>query len=248
MSELYSIVIVDDEKWALIYLNSLFNSPDNGFEVVSTCRCPQEAIKIIEKEKPDVLITDIRMPEINGIELIEHVRSMDIPCEIVIISGFAEFEYAKEAVRLGAFEYILKPISTESAKNLLTRLRKKLDSKIPLPIDILEDGDSDHAFADLLSYVRQNYSKRLYLKDLAHQFSLAPNYCCNLFIKVKGITFSQYVTQLRMEKAALLLAGNDYTINKVAQLVGFDDYSYFNRVFKRIFSCTPSEYRKQFIT
>lgn len=246
--EFYSIVIVDDEKWALVYLRSLFDCPDLGFHVIASCRLPSEAIEIIEKEKPDILITDIRMPEINGIELIEHVRLVDIPCEVVIISGFAEFTYAQQAVKLGAFEYIVKPVSSDSAIDVLKRLKKRLQSnRYPTPEQEVhtQQLENNNAFEDLLQYIEKNYNQRLYLKDLAQQFCLAPNYCCNLFLKAKGMTFSQYITNLRMEKSVLLLKKPDLPINKIALMVGFDDYTYFNRVFKRTYKCTPTEYRKQ---
>jgi YesN/AraC family two-component response regulator len=245
--ELYTVLVVDDEKWAVLYLKSLFNRPDLGFQVIAACRHPAEAIAVLEKEKPDVLITDISMPEINGIQLIDHVRHADIPCEAVIISGFSEFSFARQAISLGVFEYIVKPATAQNATDVLTRLRKKLESKKTVPVENENQkfSEDDSLFSKLLQYITQHYNHRLYLNELADQFGLTPNYCCTLFSKIKGMTFSQYVTDLRMAKAASLLKYPDLSINKIALMVGFDDYTYFNKIFKRIFQCTPTEFRKR---
>mgnify|MGYP000901106306 CR=1 FL=1 len=244
MSNLYTIAVVDDEPWALVYMKQLFDRADLGFQVIAATQSPEEAVRLIEREKPDILVTDIRMPGINGIELIEHVRHMDIPCEVVILSGFAEFAYAQQAITLGAFEYCLKPLSRESAACVLRKLRARLESKASLcgPGETLEANDDN--FVNMLHFIERHYDQRLYLKDLAQKFYLAPNYCCSLFVKYKKMTFSQYVTELRMQKAMQLLTQQGLSINKVAQRVGFDDYTYFNKVFKRYFQCTPSEYKK----
>ena len=244
MNNLYTIVVVDDEPWALVYMKKLFDRADLGFQVSAATQFSEEAAQILECEKPDVLVTDIRMPSINGIELIEHIRHLNFPCEVIILSGFAEFTYAQQAITLGAFEYCLKPLSRETAANVLRKLRVRLEEKASPygSMEPIEGGDDN--FVNMLRYIERHYDQRLYLKDLAQQFYLAPNYCCSLFIKYKKMTFSQYVTELRMQRAMRLLGRPSLSINNVAKSVGFDDYTYFNKVFKRYFQCTPSEYKK----
>lgn len=246
MDKLYTIVIVDDEPWTLVYLKELFDQETLGFHVIAAERGFSDALQIIETEHPDVVITDVRMPDISGLELMSYFRGRGIECEFVIVSGFAEFTYAQQAVKLGAFEYCLKPLSAETAHQLLTRLRKKLEGKEAEKSDppIREIMESETNFDRMLKFIEKNYDQRLYLKDLAQQFFLAPNYCCNLFIKKKGMTFSHYVTHLRMQRAALLLESTDLTSARISQIIGFDDYAYFNKVFKKYFLVTPSEYRK----
>jgi len=242
-----TILIVDDEKWALVYLKSLFHKPDQGFEVVATCRESNEAIGEVEKKKPDILITDIRMPHINGLELIEHIRNLDIPCQIVVVSAFSEFAYAQKAIGLGVCEYLVKPVAEKDANEVLSKIRIRLKEKIiPLPDEAepaCNDSEMQNNFGRLCSFIEKNYNQRLYLKDLAREFGIAPNYCCTLFAREKGMTFSQYVTRLRMEKAASLLRFKELTINMIASMVGFDDYSYFDKNFKRYFGLTPTEFR-----
>lgn len=245
MQPLYSLLVVDDEPWALLYMKELLDRPDLGFHVLAATRSAAEASRIMECDKPDVLVTDIRMPDVDGIGLIEHVRSLDMPCEVVIVSGFAEFSYAQQAVSLGAFEYCLKPLSQETAVRLLNRLRAQLQSHHvrlePDPPTALGDDN----FEKMLQYIAEHHNQRLYLRDLARQFYITPNYCCSLFLKHKGMTFSQYVTQLRMQRALVYLARPNLSFQQIATMVGFDDYSYFVKVFKNTLDCTPSEYRKR---
>jgi YesN/AraC family two-component response regulator len=243
-SGLYSIVIVDDEKWALPYLKSLFDRADLGFAVTASCLNSRDALSFLEKGKPDVLITDIRMPEINGLELIEHARLMGIPFEVIIISGFTEFSYARQAISLGVIEYIVKPVTAKNAAEVLQKIRKRIEEKRKIKQMPGEElPENDNIFYSLLRYIEKNFNRRLYLRDIAKKFGLTPNYCCKLFSKVKGMTFSQYVTSLRMNKASLLLKCPDLSINKIALMVGFDDYTYFEKVFKRVFRHTPTEFR-----
>lgn len=246
MEKWYTIVIVDDEPWTLVYLKDLFGQDELGFRVIATERSSSDAIQAIEAQHPDVVITDVRMPDISGLELMSYLRGRGVECEFIIVSGFAEFAYAQQAVKLGAFDYCLKPLSAENAFQLLSRLRKKLEGKEAEKSDpyLQESIESETNFDRMVKFIEQNYNQRLYLKDLAQQFFLAPNYCCNLFMKKKGMTFSHYVTHLRMQRAALLLESTDLTSARISQIVGFDDYAYFNKVFKKYFLVTPSEYRK----
>lgn len=246
MEKRYTIVIVDDEPWTLVYLKDLFGQEELGFRVIAAERSSSDAIQAIEAQHPDVVITDVRMPDISGLELMSYLRGRGVDCEFIIVSGFAEFAYAQQAVKLGAFDYCLKPLSAENASQLLSRLRKKLEEKAAerAAPSVQELPESESNFDRMLKFIEQNYNQRLYLKDLAQQFFLAPNYCCNLFMKKKGMTFSHYVTHLRMQRAALLLESTELTSLRISQIVGFDDYAYFNKVFKKHFLTTPSEYRR----
>ncbi|MEC0111196.1 response regulator [Paenibacillus taichungensis] len=105
-------------------------------------------------------------------------------------------------------------------------------------------GDANKKFKELLHYTDKNFHEELFLKDLSTKFFINVSYCCELFKKVTGMTFSQYITDLRMKKAVELLQNSNLTIAEVCKCVGYSDYFYFNKVFKRNMGCTPSKYRK----
>ncbi|TVY11305.1 response regulator transcription factor [Paenibacillus cremeus] len=126
---MYTVLLVDDEIWSLEGLRKLFRWEELGFSIVGGATDAAEAFEIICKVKPDLIVTDIRMPEMSGIDLLCMTRKQGIDSEFVIVSGYAEFEYAKEALRQGAFDYQLKPIDPEEANTMLGRLRQQLDTK-----------------------------------------------------------------------------------------------------------------------
>ncbi len=99
-------------------------------------------------------------------------------------------------------------------------------------------------FFEMLHYMEKNYAKELYLKELCNQFYINMSYCCVLFQKYKNMTFSQYLTDVRINKACKLLKCNGITVSEACEMVGYKDYFYFNKVFKKKTGYTPSEYRK----
>jgi len=254
----YRVVLIDDEPWTMVYMKKTFKWREMGFEIIAETQNSLEAFELIEQVRPDVVFTDIRMPQMSGIELMQGLRQKGIHSEFVIASGFAEFEYAQEAVKLGAFEYCLKPITSEKADELLARLSRHLNARIASPEtgeqDRIRSGDGTTApmteeegqikFTDMLAYIRRHYAEKLQLKDLAKMFFLNPNYCCHLFGKFTQKTFSEYVTDLRMKEAARLLLHTQLTIEEVAGRTGYPDYFYFNKVFKKYYRATPTGYRK----
>lgn len=256
--DMYKVVIVEDEPWTLLGISKTFKWDEMGFEVIAQTTRAQEAINIILERNPDVVFTDIRMPYISGIELMKTIRDEDRDVEFVIISGYAEFEYAQKAITLGAFEYLLKPIDKDVADTVLIKLKECLDNKrkrdyVDLDVDTVymneyeENRIYNENFVNLLNYINENYKEKLQLKDLADMFYLNANYCCHLFKNIIGSTFSEYLTSKRMEKACKLLKYTTLSIAEVAVKVGYDDYYYFNKVFKRQFSCTPLQYRQDWL-
>lgn len=126
---MYRVIIIDDEPWAIVGVQKTFPWGKYGFEVVGTMNDAYEALEQAEILKPDLIITDIRMPEMSGLELIEQVKNRGIDCEFVILSGFGEFSYAQQALRSGVIDYIIKPVSAKSAEQLLARIKDTLDKK-----------------------------------------------------------------------------------------------------------------------
>lgn len=239
---MYKILIIDDEPWTIIDLESIISSYALDFTVSDSYQSPVKALAAIIDSKPDLVITDIRMPGMTGLELMERVRRQNIDCEFVIISGYSDFNYAKTAISLGARGYCLKPLNPIEVQECLKKSKDLLDEKHPLK-KCPDHGE--HSFKRLLNYIDIHFSEKLTLKDLASKFYLNPNYCCALFVKYTQQTFSQYLNHLRIEAAEKLLLETEYSLDKIAGFVGFTDYFYFSKVFKRISGCTPKEFRRQ---
>lgn len=477
---MYSVIIIDDEPWAIKGIKNAFNWDKYGFEITGQFTSVHKAIEFINEECPDLVFTDIRMPEISGLELMKMTKEKELDVEFVIVSGFAEFAYAQEAIRYGALDYFLKPIDIDMADPLIEKLalhfskkrslrnnlilealtstdkselnrltpffecssddyfrvlimysnsenkdyksltfldrkhtleidfgsRKTLyilksDSKSDLDIhldgtvftgldmkaigissistnydhiaklikeadlaasqtflndekgvfeyesriavvkpfideisaiiqenkfdemdyimerllyvfkqnhlgmgevvylwnqvvsvlagsyyeelrdmeldflnyselkerfenfeslcsflyDVLiyikqlngqavNEGDINTYFGQMVKYIDTHFQSRLYLKDLSAKFFINQVYCCQFFKKNLGKTFSEYVTELRIKKACELLKSTDLSIEEVATKVGYVDYYYFNKVFKKQCGITPTKFRK----
>lgn len=239
----YRVILVDNEPWVLTYLDRQFPWATYHFEVIARCSSSLEAYRLIKEECPDVVITDIRMPELSGLQLMEKIRSLGLEALFVIVSGFADFSYAQQALRLGAFDYCLKPIDPETADGLLKRLYDALGpEEEPSPQCPVSGNASMQA---ILQYIQNHYCEKLRLKDLAAKFYLNPGYCSTLFVKTTGRTFPEYLTALRVEKACSLLKKSSLSISEIASAVGIDDYFYFGKVFKKATGISPGEYRKR---
>ncbi|SFL70010.1 response regulator transcription factor [Halanaerobium salsuginis] len=252
---MYNVAVIDDEWWILQGILKTFNFKENGFKVVLATTDAEKAFSFLQSNQLDAVFTDIRMPEFSGIELLEKSRKLGSVSEFIIISGYAEFSYAQDAIRAGAFDYCLKPIKKTKADSILKSLKEKLNNKntnsknkrIKKKLIDNKFAEIDNPdFRQLLNYIAVNYSKRLYLKNLAKKFGFNSNYICHLFNKYLAQSFSEYLTNLRMDKAIELLKQNKLTISEIANQTGYNDYYYFNKVFKKYFGITATEYRKKY--
>ena len=240
------VILVDDEFWALRGLETLFPWAEHGYTPIGSFDDPVDALEAILAEKPELVITDIRMPELSGLDLLRAARERGVESVFVIVSGYGEFEYAQAALRHGAFDYLLKPVSFETADALLGRLDARLTKNNPTAY--AQPGDAAGAgehMNELIRYVRGHYSEPLQLKDLAGRFYLNPTYCSELFNKVTGMSFPKFINALRLDRCCSLLRTTTLAIDQIARQAGFTDYSNFHKVFKAALGTSPLQYRRQ---
>lgn len=243
---LYSVYLIDDEKWSLFDVAHTCPFEEFGFKIVGENTNAVNAMDAIMQLKPDVVFVDIRMPSISGIDLI-HMAKPKIPDTVfIILSGYAEFEYAANALRMGVFDYCLKPMSEDVARELLQRLAAHMEQKHiePSAEDVQEEYISGSAqFTALLQHVNEHINDQLVLGDLAQQFFINVSYCGELFKSVTGDNFTLYVRKRRMQQACELLARTNIPMSQVAVRVGYSDLPYFSRLFTASMGISPSRYR-----
>ncbi|MBD2867398.1 response regulator transcription factor [Paenibacillus arenilitoris] len=128
---MYKVIVVDDEPRVRRGLQSLIPQLDADWTVAATAASGVEAIELVRKEMPDLVITDIRMPRMNGLDLLSALR--EYPVQVVILSGYGYFEYAQTAVKFGAFDFLLKPVKPAEIKSLLQRAKERKRSNEPAP-------------------------------------------------------------------------------------------------------------------
>lgn len=245
---MYTAIIVDDERLVLIDLKSTFSWNEFGFDLIGEFTKPLEAVEFIQKNKPDVVFTDIKMPKISGLQLMNIVKEFHPTCLFVVVSGYDEFDYAQKAMRNGAIDYCLKPIEPNDSKDVLKRVRQELD-KLKEPFDpVLEKMKStvnNADFENILTYINDNISHPLSLDEISERFFISKNYVCILFRKHLGTTFSHYISNTKMKYAEKLIKTTGLSFEQVSKAVGYKEYFYFSRIFKKTFGRSPREYKLQ---
>ena len=236
------ILIIDDEPKIRNGLSNLLTRRE-GWEVAGAYENAADALKYLAVNHVDVMITDIKMPEISGLELIARIRERDKKTAIIILSGYSNFQFAQRAIELGVSRYLTKPTNPRELICVLEETEKKLGGKQEKEED---SGKIPNLFVQKAAdYIKLNYSEKISIKEIADQLYLSPNYLSELFKKHTGKTISEYLTEYRLEKACQLLDHAEYRVGDVSGMVGIHDGRYFSNMFKKKYGMTPTEYRNR---
>ena len=235
-----TVYIADDEVWVILGLKKQIQKSGLPFQVIGDSTDGLTAREDVIRLKPDVLFTDIRMPAVNGLELLQAIYEAGLSTKTVMISGYADFEYARISVRYKAFEYLLKPIEPEDLQEVLKRLQKAIQ-----PTDDEEVLDMNTTVIEkIITELQERYTEDISLAALAEKYNISQSNLSTLIKKKLGLSFSEYITARRMKKARELLADENLSIDAIAEAVGYHDYFYFTKVFKKSQGISPSKYRK----
>lgn len=241
---MYKIFLADDEIWVIMGLKKLIEKIGAPFQVVGEASNGVMALEEIEKKKPDVLITDIRMPGMDGLELMKEIRKKKLDTKVVLVSGYAEFDYAQKAIRMGAVDYLLKPVEAETFAKVLENLEKMLDERGGKQEEQPEEILNPSALENIVEEIQARYNENITLTGFSEKHNISVGHLSNLLKERLGMSFSEYITAKRVQKAKELLADERLSVEKVANEVGYKDYFYFTKVFKKAVGISPSKYRK----
>jgi YesN/AraC family two-component response regulator len=246
----YKTIVVEDESLIRRNISKKVSELHSNFTVIGEAMNGQEALKLIEEQLPDLVLTDIKMPIMDGLELAKQIFFGYPHIKVVIISGHHEFEYARKAIAYQVNDYLLKPVVSEELRNTLSRIELKLsadlDSLASAATSLSDAVDPEELVKSVKLYIKENYKENLTLKEIAQQLNFSTDYLSKVFKKHTGETPVKYITRLRITEAKRLLTTNvDMDIKTVGKLVGYPDQYYFSRVFKNNTDCYPSEYRDQ---
>lgn len=240
------VLIADDENYMLEYLKKLVDWSTYGFEQVLTAGGGSLARDLLEEYRPELFITDIRMPRISGLDLCALVEGKGYQTKIIIVSGYGEFEYAKQALRYGVSEYLVKPVLKKDMEETLERLlRNNLVQKEKKEESGEESGDRKSLITYVKKYVYENFDKPLSLDILGEAVHLHPAYLSKIFKEETNINLSNYITDIRVQKAAELLEQTGLKVNEIMYLTGYRKSQHFTKLFKEKFGVTPMEYRRK---
>lgn len=239
------IIIVDDEP-KIRHGIKKFLMKHTHMEVVGVFENAKNVFAFLDTDYADVIITDIKMPEVSGLELIEKIREKNNEIDIIILSGYGDFSYAQKAIELGVIRYLTKPTNPLLLLETLENVEKKLTEKKKQKFG--EDDKTESEISNLIvmkaiEYIESHYNSKITLKEMSEELFISPNYLCELFKKHTNKTLSEYMVDIRMRMAREYLEKLDYKISEVAELVGFSDPKYFSSTFKKIYGMRPMEYR-----
>ncbi|MGN0322628.1 MAG: response regulator [Oliverpabstia sp.] len=245
----YNYMVVEDERLIRQNLIKKIENLNLPLHMAGEAANGADAITLIQKNCPDLVITDIRMPQCDGLELARFLYKNYPSVKIVILSGYNDFSYAQTAIKYAVKDYLLKPVTTEALSESLQKLLITMSSESE-HFDAYQVNnnalDQRSIFELLEKYLQENYRDDISFQELADRFGFTQEYLGRIFKKYAGETPSKYLTRLRINEAKrLLLKHPDMEIQKIGELVGYKDGFYFSRVFKNSTGIQPSEYRNQ---
>jgi two-component system response regulator YesN len=256
------LVVAEDEELFRRELAVAVPWEDYGFMLAGVAEDGASALELTLERRPAVLLTDVSMPGIDGLELVRRLGAALPEAErplVVILTGHADFDWAREAVRLGAFDYLLKPVDDAELAASMRRASAALDERDRrLRLERAASGDpaiallaeaaspiaTGNPFADRVAEkVRDAYVSDLSLEDIAPGLGVTAGHLARVFRKATGRTFAEYLARYRVARAVELLRDPAARVGEVGDLVGYADARYFSEVFRRITGSTPTEFR-----
>jgi len=238
---MWTAVIIDDEPLARELLTSYVEWADLSIQVIDTCEDGLQALARIRELLPDIVLTDLIMPGLDGIALIEKLREEELDCEVIIVSVSSDFAHAQRAVQLGAFDYLLKPIGAETLRACLAKCVRKLDKARhaarmqTLPVVKHYSIYTQRA----LRHIHAHYRDPIQLSTVAEAVGVSRSHLSKVFKEDTGSAFNEYLIAYRMNAAHALIREGKYKVYEVATMVGYTDVVHFSKMFKKMFGIAP---------
>lgn len=237
------LLIADDEDTIRNGIAKYIQLHTDRFDKIYLAANGQEALEIIFRTKPDIMFLDVQMPLKDGIEVMQEAKRAGILPYTMILSAYDEFKYCQQALRLGAREYLLKPVRSSDIFQMVNHAADELfGTEENGSIGTTEEKNSIVELAR--EYVEEHYYENIMLADVAQKVGISPGYLSTLFQKQLSKGFVDYLNEIRIEHACTYLRQNSLKTYEIAYKVGFKDEKYFSKVFKKIKGQSPSEYRK----
>ena len=247
MGKVYRVYVVEDESLIAKNIAKNIEAQNPAFKVTGIFSNGEDALLAIGEEPPEVVFTDISMPVMSGLELAARIHEAYSHVRTVIITGYAEFEYVKEALHQGVEDYLLKPVDREELSGILKKLELSF-TDISDPHALVSEEDKDLSPEEIVTlvkdYVKKNYRQDIDLNTIAQNLGFSSSYLTKVFNRVENTTPSKYIRTYRMGVAKQLLA-DGVPVGQVATLVGYNDPFHFSKSFKQTFGISPTAFREK---
>ncbi|MBQ3028165.1 MAG: response regulator [Lachnospiraceae bacterium] len=241
------VVVIDDESVVRkgIVLGVDWTAMD--CVVVGEASNGEEGLLAIEQYNPNLIITDIRMPKMDGIEMVTELRKRGNRAHVIVLTAYDDFQYVRSALQLGAVDYLLKPFRNPDLEAAISRvMEKEKDRSAMKPEDMLPlaKGDKSKYVLEALNYIAEHYNDNdISITPIAHSLGVSESHLSHVFKKETSYTIISYLTQYRIHMAMKLLQDCRYKVYEVSEMVGYRDVAYFGSTFKKLTGVSPSEYQ-----
>lgn len=251
---MYTLLIVDDEPNILEGISRLLDWKSLRISRIETAKNVVEVMSHIVDWKPDICLVDVRIGKDMGYELIGCLTGLGIHSNYVMISGYDEFHYVREALRCGALDYLLKPVNKMDLLEVVKRIIiEKLHGTLPGenrmkncdPVTHVEYESMSPLIHKITMMVSVEYGKHISLKTIADKFRMNSTYLGQIFIKETGMKFTEYLMCYRLNAAREHILNSNEKISVIAYSVGYSNMNYFYQRFNSYFHMTPSEMREK---
>ena len=255
---MYRVLLVDDEQIERMALakkiDRYYGDKVNIYHAVNG----REAVDMCSEHKNDIIIMDISMPEMNGVMAAKYIRQIDDKCSIIFLTAYDDFEYARNAIKIRALDYLLKPCDINDLLAVMDMYIQKLDRECDFKGNTKENKperkrenvknfDEQTTIKYLREYVENNYTFDISMQEVAEDMGYSDAYFSKLFKQYFNQNFTAYLTEYRIKKAKELLTDTNNSIKDISRMVGYEDSNYFAKIFKRIVGEIPSKFRENLI-
>lgn len=252
------VVIIEDEELLRKGLIYTFDWQSIGFIVIGEAENGAEGKRLIEQLNPDVVVTDIKMPLMDGLSMLQSIEKRDF--ETIIMTGFAEFEYAKKAIELSVSHFVLKPIEEEKLLEILMKVKDSVSKQKELMFyrkgiheefsvdlfdgkkEVISQNNSNKIVQKTIDFIHEHYHEKISLKHIGKGIDMSSGYISRTFKEVTSFNVNDYINRYRIFKSIELLKEDRYRLYEIAEMVGFREYKYFHHVFTQYMKCSPKEF------
>lgn len=241
------VLIVDDEALVRRGIVLGVDWAARDCVVVGEAANGEEGIAAVERYKPNLIITDVRMPRMDGIEMMNRLREAGCRAHVIVLTAHSDFSYARSALQFGADDYLLKPFRDQELMAAIDKVRRKekeLTALTPQDTLPLAKGDKSKYVLQALEYIAEHYADQdIAITSIAAHLGVSEGHLSHVFKKETSYTIISYLTQYRVHTAMKLLQDCRYKVYEVAEMVGYRDVAYFGGTFKKLVGVSPSEYQ-----
>lgn len=242
---MFKVLVVEDEEMIRRGIVLTVDWAALDCVVVGEAADGLEALRAVERYAPTLIITDLKMPHMDGIQMLETLRARGCGAYVIILTAYDSFSYAQSALRLGAIDFLLKPFRDGELEEAILSLRRRVRAEQETaPAPALKKGDKSRYVLEAMDYIGAHYGDPLIsVSAIAENLGISEGHLSHLFKKETDYTLLNYLTRYRIHKAMELLRESRLKVYEVADQVGYRDITYFSATFKRVTGITPTEFQ-----